>query len=379
MANIILTAENFAFGPIGKLLDVAKLLKDRNHKLTFAGYGTSYQLAKNFPFDTLLEIDTDNPKNKKSLQKIISKGDILVSSMDIPSIEAAKNVGIPTVWLDSLFWFWTSIPKILFNVNVYIKERSLDDTINERKYGHKIKNLYTVGPILPKIEKAKKIKQAIISFGGGEAFYWYKEGVNTNFPTMMTKILLDYVDWSEFDKVILATNERILSNLSQKFPNSPFKFTTCGSHRKFLKELARSEVALITPGLITSQSAFNFETPSIFLPPSNNSQYLQIDEFRKLGLAIASVHLDNFLPRLELRGKDPHKTIKEVLNQLRQIDKSTEQKQNIGKAIQELVSTRHQWSRKSTNVGREFLDSLGGNGIEDVVDKIEEIILTSKK
>jgi len=62
MANIILTAENFAFGPIGKLLDVAKLLKDRNHKLTFAGYGTSYQLAKNFPFDTLLEIDTDNPK-----------------------------------------------------------------------------------------------------------------------------------------------------------------------------------------------------------------------------------------------------------------------------------------------------------------------------
>lgn len=378
MSRIILTAENFAFGPIGKLLDIAEELKKRGHNLTFAGYGTSYQLAKNFPFDTLIEIDTDNPKNNDSLIEIIKNGQVLVTSMDLASVIAAKKAKVPVVWIDCLFWFWTSISDVLFDIDIYIREKSLKDDVNDKKYATKIKNLYTVGTIIPKVKSIKREKQAIISFGGGEASYWYKEGVDTNFPTMMTEILSKYVNWSDFEKIIVTTNERIVDELAAKFPESKFTFTTCGSHTGFLKELAKSEIALITPGLVTSQSVFDFGTPTLFIPPSNNSQYIQIEEFKETGLAVASVRLDEFLPKLQLRGRNPHDTVKDVLEQLKLVDGSVDLKRKIGSAINELILTRNVWKDEAVSRGHEFIESLGGNGLDRVISKIEETIKNHK-
>ena len=67
MAKILITAENFAFGPIGKILVVADLLRAANHELYFVGYGTALQLAKKFPFEEIFSIDTDYKANKDKL------------------------------------------------------------------------------------------------------------------------------------------------------------------------------------------------------------------------------------------------------------------------------------------------------------------------
>ena len=142
MAKLVLTAENFAFGPIGKLLDVVDLLKEQGHELTFAGFGTSLQLAKNYPFDTIHEIDTDNPESDSKLEGIISKADMLISTMDIPSVKIAQQIGKLTTWIDCLFWFWDSIPDEVLNVDLYVTERLMNDKANEQKYASKIKNLF---------------------------------------------------------------------------------------------------------------------------------------------------------------------------------------------------------------------------------------------
>src|SRR4030066_1479597 len=140
MAKLVLTAENFAFGPIGKLLTIAGLLKKQGHELVFAGYGTSLQLARNF-FDEVHEIDTDDPKSNILLEAIISKADMLVSSMDLQSIIVAKRLGKLTVYIDCLFWFWESIPEPLFYIDLYIREHSINDKKNNTNvlvYGKKI-------------------------------------------------------------------------------------------------------------------------------------------------------------------------------------------------------------------------------------------------
>ena len=62
MAKIIAVAENFAFGPIGKLLTVTKGLLEQGHEVTFIGYGTSYQLGSKEPFTKIIEINTDTPE-----------------------------------------------------------------------------------------------------------------------------------------------------------------------------------------------------------------------------------------------------------------------------------------------------------------------------
>lgn len=378
MAKIVLTAENFAFGPIGKLLNVANLLMNSGHELIFVGFGTSLQLARKFPFQKIYELDTDNPDSFNKLKSIISTEDILISSMDIPSVTAAKQLGKPVIWLDCLFWFWETIPNEVLDVDLYIRERSMNDSKNDKKFAPLIKNLYSVGPIIGKINKSKRKQKALISFGGGEAAYWYKAGHDTNYPFIMTKILLDNINWKKFNQIIVATNERIVKQLNKKFPQAPFKFT-CLSHEKFIQEMAESKITLITPGLVTSEIAFHSGTPTIFLPASNNSQYLQIEEFRKHNLAPASIHLSDFMPELKLNMLPALKSMKAVLLQLREFEKSPDIQLQVGKKINRLITNQLTWENKFVINGKKFIENQGGNGAQVATDKINDFILLMRK
>ncbi|HBC72258.1 MAG: UDP-glucose/GDP-mannose dehydrogenase [Candidatus Amesbacteria bacterium GW2011_GWB1_47_19] len=373
MAKLVLTAENFAFGPIGKLLDVVDLLKEQGHELTFAGFGTSLQLAKNYPFDTIHEIDTDNPESDSKLEGIISKADMLISTMDIPSVKIAQQIGKLTTWIDCLFWFWDSIPDEVLNVDLYVTERLMNDKANEQKYASKIKNLFKVGPIIGRMSGGSRKNQVLISYGGGEAPYWYKEGRDTNYPSVMTNLLLKSIDWSKFDKVIVTTSERIAKELSDKFPDTPFEFKIL-AHDKFLDELSHSEVILITPGLVTAELAFESGTPTIFLPPSNNSQYLQLDQFIEQDLAPAHTHLSNFMPRLELKGVPLCDSTQMVLKQLKEFEQSPETQKRVGGRLNKLIGNRDNWSNEFVANGKRFIDSLGGNGAYATADKIKHIL-----
>jgi hypothetical protein len=378
MAKIIFTAENFAFGPIGKLLNVANLLINSKHKLSFAGYGTSLQLAKRFPFRKIYKIDTDNPKSFNKLKSIISTSDVLISSMDIPSVTAAQSLGKLTIWLDCLFWFWDTIPDNILNVDLYIRERSMNDSKNKKKFAPLIKNFYTVGPIIGKINEAKRRPKALVSFGGGEAAYWYKVGRDSNYPFLMTKILLNNVNWDRFDQVLIATNEKIIRKLKQKFSQAPFKFA-CLSHKDFIQEMIESKIILISPGLVTSEIAFCSGTPTIFLPASNNSQYLQIEEFRRRHLAPASVQLSDFMPKLLLDKLPALKSMKAVLLQLRQFEKSPNIQLQVGNKLNQLINDQSSWEKKFIVNGKKFIKKQGGNGAQAAAKKINQLILSARE
>lgn len=373
MARLVLTAEDYAFGPIGKLLYVADLLKNTGHTLIFAGFGTSLQLAKKFPFDEIYEIDTDNPESNSALEAIISKSDALISSMDLSSVIIANHQRKIIVWLDCLFWFWDDIPEAVFGVDLYIKECSLDDTVNDAKYSAKIKNLVSVGPIIGNFKKLVRKKRALISLGGGQASHYYKVGKDTNYPFVMADILLKYVGWSGFEKVLLATSETIVTELRKRFPAAIFDFTTLASD-KFLGEMSQSEILLTTPGLITAQAAFYSETPTIFIPPSNDSQYLQLEQLRGLGLAPASVGFVDFMPKLNLLHIPVTESTRLMLLQLRELEQSPDIQLKIGTRINDLIKNRERWSKKSVNSGKMFIDVLGGNGAQSAADQIIQLL-----
>jgi len=378
MAKIVLSAENFAFGPIGKLLNVANLLMNSGHALIFVGFGTSLQLARKFPFQKIYELDTDSPDSFNKLKSILSTADILISSMDIPSVTAAKQLGKPVIWLDCLFWFWETIPGEVLDVDLYIRERSMNDSRNDKKFAPLIKNLYSVGPIIGKINKSTRKQKALISFGGGEATYWYKAGYDTNYPFIMTKILLNNVDWKKFNQVIVVTNERIVKELIKKFPQAPFRFS-CLSHERFIQEMAESKISLITPGLVTAEIAFYSGTPTIFLPASNNSQYLQVEEYQRRHLAPASVQLSDFMPKLKLDKFPALKSMQAVLLQLRQFEKSPDVQLQVGNKLNELINNQASWEKKFVVNGKKFIANQGGNGAQAATDKINNFILSVKE
>jgi len=376
MKRLVFTAQDFAFGSIGPLLYLADFLKVKEYQLIFVGFGTSLQLAKKFPFDEIYEVDTEDSRTTSELEAIISKCDAVISCTDIPSIIAAKKLKKITVWEDILFWFWPEIPQALFDVDLYIRERAFDASVNEARYGTKIKNLFTVGPIMGTVKKRSRTNQATISFGGAQATHVYQVGKDTNYPFVMTDILSKYIDWSGFKRVILATSECVIKQLKARFSNIQFEFATL-AHDTFLTEMSQSQVILITPGLITTQCAFYSETPVIFLPGSNDSQYLQINDLRVLGLAPASVGLNDFLPKLNLLHLPGSESTRLVMEQLRVLEKSQETQAKIGFRLNELVQTRDEWSKESVLKGKTYIDSLGGNGARETAEKIKKLINSS--
>ena len=102
MAKIIATAENFSFGPAGKLVTVCQKLIDQGHELTFIGEGTAYQLASKLNFHKIYRFDTDS-KEFMYWEKTFKKADALLSSVDRSSVILAKKIGLPVIWLDMLF------------------------------------------------------------------------------------------------------------------------------------------------------------------------------------------------------------------------------------------------------------------------------------
>jgi len=374
MKKIVFTAQDFAFGSVGPLLYLIEEFRNtKDFELIFVGFGTSLQLARKFPFNEVYELDIEDSKNLSKLEDIISKCDAVVSCMDLASIKIAKKHNKITIYEDVLFWFWPSISEELFDVDLYIREYAFYSSVNDKLYANKIKNLLTVGPIMAVSKKLSRKKQAFISFGGAQATHVYQVGKDTNFPFVMTDILSKYVDWSDFDRVILATNEKTVEQLKERFPDTPFEFTTL-AHDKFVTEMSQSEVILITPGLITAREAFYTETPVVFLPPSNDSQYIQLDGFRDLDLAKSAVSLDDFFPRLDLLHLIGEESMRLVLEQLRLLGKSEDIQRKIGLKLNDLVQSRNKWSKETVKKGKDYIDSLGGNGTEVAIAKIMEIL-----
>ena len=58
MAKIIAVAENFAFGPISKLITVTNKLKEEGHEIIFIGDGTAYQLGSKQDYDHIYKYNT---------------------------------------------------------------------------------------------------------------------------------------------------------------------------------------------------------------------------------------------------------------------------------------------------------------------------------
>lgn len=371
MAKLVLTADNSQFGPCGKLLTIASVLRKSGHDLSFIGYGTAYQLGETFNFDRIYKIDPKKPDFLNKTKGIIKNASMLVTVMDQQSVLVAKSLSKPVAFVDTLFWWWDKIPKLLWNVDLYFIQKTLNYDRNLKRYSGKIKNLITIPPILAEVShRPKKRKQILVGFGGMEAEGWYKVGVDSFYPDTLTRILRENVDFSDFDKVIFTGNEDILKDLKKKFGNNKFTFGIL-SHQNFIGEMLSSEMVMITPGLETSLEVFYHKIPVLFLPPSNTTQYAQLNEFREKNVALASIHFKDYLPKLDLLGRDLRVVLREFLEQLDVFENSPDIKVKVGDRINELIRTRSKWGNKQKQNGKSYVESLGGNGVYKVVEAIE--------
>lgn len=380
MAKIIATAENFAFGPVSKLITVCEKLLKKGHEITFIGEGTSYQLASKVNFNKIYRFDTDSNKFMDWGVSIFKDADVLLSSVDRSSVILAKRVGLPVIWLDMLFWWWDEIPEYLFDIGLYIQQNSVKNKRNMKKYQWKIKNMMIVGPILDTAYKNLPLKkQLLVAFGGTEAAGWYKIGKDSNYPYTFSKLIIEKVDTGKYDTVLFAGNEKIMADLNRKYGNNKFKFTIL-SHDVWLRELAASQDVLINPGLEAPLEAIAYNKPIFFLPPYNSSAYVELDEFREIGIATKtnSVHFCDYFPHKSLAGRNLRVIMKEFLAELRRFENSPEILADCANRIQTYLHRLQAEKNKQIIRQKQFLSLLGENGLDKTVNIIDKFVTDLK-
>jgi hypothetical protein len=378
MAKIIAVAENFAFGPISKLVTVTNILQQRGHEIIFIGYGTAYELGSKQKYSKIYKFNTDSSDFQGWATPIFKNADFIISSCDRSSIILAQKLGLPHVWLDILFFWWDEIPEYILNADLYIQQNSLNNERNLKKYGGKTKNMKIVGPIIDLSFKAnQKKKQLLVAYGGMEGEGWYRVGKDSMYPYTFSKLIIDDVDTSKYDKVLFVGNERITKDLQRKYGNKKFVFSIL-PHDEMLKEISESEDILMVPGLETPLEAIAYKRPIFFIPPSNSSQYVQLDDFRSLNIANKSnsIHFADYFPYKKLAGKNLRLIMDEFLKELKEFENSKKILKDCAKRINNYLNRSTKEKNMQILEEKKFNKRLGINGLQKTVDLIEGFIKT---
>ncbi|WP_406260296.1 hypothetical protein OIA45_19410 [Streptomyces chartreusis] len=375
MARIVATAENFAFGPAGKLVTVAERLSQQGHQLTFVGYGTAFQLARRSSFwEDVVERDTDGENFSQYCEGSLRDYDLLLSCVDRSSAIEGKRLDVPVVWLDPLFWWWDELPDWVSDLDLRITQRSIGSEpagyASQQRSNHVV-----VGPIvesIPRLETAPSTTDLLVNFGGGEAAGWYELGKDSNHPLVVVEALHSHIDMKRFSSVTIAGGERFVSECRRRWPDSPYSFE-CLGHQEFLERLSSSCAFLTVPGLEAPLEAWSAGIPTLFLPPSNSSQYVQLDEYRRLGIAAASIHLRDHLPGMDLMRLPLRDRTARFLEQLSRFEGDPDLRQSWGKQLQALLNDTTIWPQLVRD-GQAFIDMLGRTGLHDCVAAIEALL-----
>ncbi|WP_411129786.1 hypothetical protein [Streptomyces sp. x-19] len=375
MARIIATAENFAFGPAGKLVTVAERLSRQGHQLTFVGYGTAFQLARRSGFwEDVVERDTDGESFQRYCENSLRSFDLLLSCVDRSSAEMAKGQDVPVVWLDPLSWWWDELPDWVSDLDLRITQRTIGAEPSEHAPQQR-SNHVVVGPIvgsIPRLENALSATDLLVNFGGGEAAGWYKLGKDTNYPYLVVESLHSHVDLTKFSSVTITGGERFVSECRRRWPASRYSFE-CLGHQDFLERLASSCAFLTVPGLEAPLEAWSAGIPTLFLPPSNSSQYVQLDEYRRQGVAAASIHLRDHLPGLDLMQLPLRERSARFLEQLGGFEEDSDIRRSWRKQLEAMLNDTRTWPQLVSDA-HAFIDQLGRNGLEDCVEAIEALL-----
>jgi hypothetical protein len=373
MARILATAENFAFGPVGKLATVAQVLADQGHKLSFAGFGTAFQIARRTRCWQAHEIDTTAADLPARAHHLFDSHDLLISCLDMPSAEHALARGMPVVWLDPLPWWWDHAPAWLSEVDLRISQRSI--TRGSWSSASPLSNEIEVGPIVDlslRPQGPAKTNNLLVNFGGGEAAGWYEIGRDTDYPYRIIELLDARADLSSFGSVLVTANESVAEEATRRWPASRMRFA-CLDHRGFLSALADSVAFLTVPGLEAPLDAWSYGVATLFLPPSNSSQYVQLDEYRRRGVAPASVHLRDYFPALDLMALPLRERSTVFMRQLKQFENRPRVLQRAAAELNRMLADRSAWDGLRA-WGQAYVAGLGSAGLEESVSAIERLL-----
>jgi hydroxymethylcytosylglucuronate/cytosylglucuronate synthase len=364
--KLLCDAVAFGFGPISKLLAICSYLPS-SWSVTLLATGTSATLAAESGFRNIVECDTEDMAALRDKRQLFLNADLFLNVMNPVSAAYAHELGLPMVTVDSLFWMWDAVPNYLLTASRYFIQNF--PGVEKQMARFRPVNARIVGPIIDtryRTAGRDRENQLLINVGGLRSKL-VPPCNNFVYLRLVGQALTSALADHTFARVVITGDSQSLET-SLAYWNIPRSKIVMLSHSEFLTTLANSRVVMTSPGLTASYEAFVYQTPTVFLPPQNLSQFLILDVFRAHGAAPRSIHWRDYCDADVHADLSEREGVQRVVTCIQEVDSSASLRDQLRRDIESLHSPT---ALVDAMVGQTaFLSSLGTNGAEGVVTEL---------
>ena len=267
------------FGPSASISCIFNILKKQfpSYEIDFIGQGHTLDLQSNLPYNNIYRY-----KNEKQFKELISDYNYFITALDFEKAKFAKECNVKTIVYDTLLWYWKDKSFVKY-ADYYITQKfyGVKDILNELK----VNNSFVISPLIQKKERHPSSTEfLLINFGGLENTFWSLD-ITVTYVRNILSILLP-VAQQKFKHIKIVCSQNHLTYLKDLNVS-----TVSYQEMQFL--LQQASYVIATPGLGNIYEIANYQVPSLFLPPVNDSQGQQLKILKKEGL------IDNDLDNLE--------------------------------------------------------------------------------
>ncbi len=268
MKRIVITSNPFGFGPSSKANSVIKELLNReiqNLEIYYLGSSFSQEIISDNVRIKRINVDERSESDLREVLISIGDIDLCVSFQNRFIIKVAKELKIPSFFIDGLAWLWGKIPEdhLLSEVTYWTKHPLLKHSIKE----HAAKNIKIIDNFLFKLANVDSKKRIIINLGG--CLNPLRNGLQENYLNLIADIL-NNINFGQND-VHLVSGFTACNYLSKRIFNNQIQVKNL-SHTEVISLINKNSIVISTGGLNSSIEAIYLSSRIIFILPSNLSQ-----------------------------------------------------------------------------------------------------------
>jgi hypothetical protein len=289
--GLLLNAEPFGFGPTAAIADFFPHLRQMFGRVGYIGTGHTLDLQTKLPYDTIHGVTgTSDALIAQGLRELRDRYDVMLTALDFGMAEKALNAGFRVVIYDPLTWYWREIPPIVNDPRcLYVAQDFFG--VRERCIAAGIRAPQVVAPIVDAIQPVPHAERqhVLLNLGGLANPHW--SAADT---LAYARLMVDsFVSCTGGQDIVIAANAALAK-----------EFASVGarnySREEMQEVLRKARYAFMTPGLGNIYDAARFGTPTIWLPPANDSQGQQRDLLRAHGRLDGAIDWQDFLDGAEI-------------------------------------------------------------------------------
>lgn len=263
--KVLMNAEAFGFGPTAAIASFFPQLRGAVETLAYIGEGHSLDLQRPLPYDALYNCTTWRPAIIKA---IMERYDVFITACDFGMADLAKQAGLEVIIYDPLTWFWRDMPEAAKSCDLYLAQNFLG--VRKALQGY-LPHMQGAASIVPPILQGpqhvlRQGDEVLINFGGLLNPFWDKADAIHYASHIYNSIMAALPKGVKPIVCASSAIARALPHMNAKsYPRA-----------EMLRLMAKSKLAFMTSGLGNIYDAAQFNLPTVWLPPTNDSQGQQL-------------------------------------------------------------------------------------------------------